>query len=482
MAKNDSIPMDFKRFVHGIEINEHCYIKLTFNSAEELKRSASYYFDRAVLKPDLAPKFAEYAAKIYFVGPEKEDINFRKALIAESQRQLDVFLERLNSASNPMTLEHAVGVITFYGELFNVGFIFKGIVKKYAEILEMSKSDCLISNRCYYALMNSVKKRVLIMADDDYGVVIQALVKKIEETERNGQVLPETNKPPEVSKTFEELFPPLSDSPPLKGSDSSEMTFDQKIDLFKFLLEDLQANNSSTILKRINESKKIKFDEDTWEVFYEIMIEHGISNPTLAEAIVDLCLKIPRAWQGVKMEDCKGFIIQMISLKIKKLFETKTTQIEIFGVLNLLQKLMEQSFYSIGSIANTVDVVLTCSQHDMYMAARILIQFFAITKKYVNSKKIQKLPEKVRKQVLQVMKTAQNGKMSPKAQHTLKELEEYMAVEHQEEPGTSKSFNEPLITNGKEFRESPPVNGHRLNFDPVIGRRTPDIKANAFMR
>jgi hypothetical protein len=173
MSKSDSVTMDFKRFVHGIEENVHIYIKLVFSSVEEIRNCANYYFERAILRPDLAPKFAEYAAKVYFVAPENEDVNFRKALIAESQKQLDQFMERLNSASHPMTIEHAIGVIKFYGELYNVGFIFKGIVKKYLDIFEIAKHECLISNRCYGCLITTVKKRVVVMAEEDYGVVIQ---------------------------------------------------------------------------------------------------------------------------------------------------------------------------------------------------------------------------------------------------------------------------------------------------------------------
>lgn len=479
---HEPIPAEFKKFVHGIEINEHTYIKLVFNSVAVIKKCANYFFERAVLRPEIAPKFAEYAAKVYFIAPENEDINFRKALIAESQIQLDIFMERLNSAGNQMTPEHAIGVITFYGELYNVGFIFKGIVKKYLEIFESSKNDCFISNRCFYTLAKTVKKRVVVMAEEDYGVVIQALLKKIDEAERNPTTMHETNKTPETPRTFEELFPPLSDSPPMRESDGNSMTLDEKIDLFKFYLEDLDEDNAQDILKRINDSKKIKFDDDTWEIFYEIMIQHGIENPHLGEAIVDLCQRIPRAWQGVKMEDCKSFIIQLISLKIKQLFEMKPTQVDIYGVLNMLQKFMDQSFYSIGSIASTVDVILINSQQVLPLAARILMQLFAITKKYVNAKKIQKLPEKVRKQVVQIMKSNQNRKLPPRGQAVLIELEEYLGIEieYEEEPGPSKTFNEPLISNGREFHET--SNSSRLNFDPVIGRRTPDIKPNGFMR
>lgn len=484
MSKTDTIPVDFKRFVKGIEVNEHIYIKLAFSSADELRHCANYYFERAVLRPELAGKFAEYAAKVYFVGPENDDMNFRKALIAESQKQLDVFMERKNSASNPMTIDHAVGVIKFYGELYNVGFIFKGIVKKYLEIFEMAKNDCLLSNRCFNILITTVKKRVMAVAEEDYGVVIQALVKKIEEAERNPSVMQETLKTPEVPRTFEELFPPLDNSPPTKEP-NAPLSFDEKIALFKFMLEDLAPNNSQEILKKINESKKIRFDEETWEVFYEILIEHGISKPDLAEAVVDLCQKIPRgraeAWQGMKFDDCKIFIIQLINLKIKKLFETKTTQqIEIFSVLNMLQKLMENSFYSLGSIAGTLDVILTCSHQVPVLASKVLMQVFVITKKFVNAKKIQKLPEKVRTQAMFAIKTGQNGKLSQKGQTVLKDIEEYLGVESDDTfSSNGRDFHEPSASNGNHYEPST-SNAHQ--FDPVVGRMTPEVKIAGYLR
>lgn len=471
MSKTD-IPTDFKRFVLGIEQNDHVYIKLTFSSLEELNNCSHYYFEKAILRPDIAQRFAEYAAKVYFVAPENEDINLRKALIVESQKQVEDLAERINSAGNAMSVERAVGIVTFYGELYNVGFIFKGIVKKYLEIFDFSKSNCLLSNRCYYSLLATVKNRVLALAEEDYGVVIQALVKRIEDAERNPPVIPESNKTPEVPRTFDEAFPALNNSSSSREANgSSQMSFEDKVTLFKFILDDLTSTNAQEVLKKINENKKIKFDEETWEVFYELLIEHGISKPKLAEAVVDLCQKIPRgradAWQGMKMDDCKIYIIQLINLKIKGFFDKQTTQVEVYGVLNMLQKFMENSFYSIGSIATTIDVILSCTQQNPLLVSNVLMQLFMITKKYVNTKKIQKLPDKVRQQVMHAIKTGQKGKLSAKGQTAMKEIEEYIGVE----------FELP-----NESAQSEISNFNANFFDPATSRMPTEVRTNGNLR
>jgi hypothetical protein len=310
-------------------------------------------------------------------------------------------------------------------------------------------------------------------------------MKKIEEYEKNPSVMLETYKIPEIPRTFEQLFPPLNNALPAKDSNvNMPLSFDEKIELFRFLLDELNKNNSQIILKKINESKKIKFDEEMWEVFYEILIEHGIKKPDLAEAVVDLCQKIPRgraeAWQGMKLEDCKVFIIQLINLKIKKLFDGTTAQNELIGVMIMLQKFMEISYYSIGSIATTIEVILSCTQQDQLLTAKVLIQLLDITKKYINTKKIQKLPEKVRKQVLHVIKNGPNGKLSPKGQTILKDIEEYLGLEIEKvELKTNGNQYDPSRLNGNHHNEALKSNG--TNFNPIVGRMTPD-KTNGFMR
>lgn len=470
MSKTD-VPTDFKRFVLGIEQNDHVYIKLAFSSSDELNNCSHYYFERAILRPDIAQRFAEYAAKVYFVAPENEDINLRKSLIVESQKQIEVLVEKMHSASNPMTVERATGITAFFGELYNVGFIFKGIVKKYLEIFDFSKSECLLSNRCYYCLLATVKNRVLALAEEDYGIVIQSLVKRIEDADRNPPAIPESNKTADAPRTFEEAFPPLNNFS-REANGSSQMSFDDKVALFKFILDDLTATNAQEVLKKLNENKNIKFDEETWEAFYELLIEHGISNPKLAEAVVDLCQRIPRgradAWQGMKVDDCKIFIIQLINLKIKAFFDKQTTQVEVYGVLNVLQKFMVNSYYSIGSIATTIDVILSCAQQSPLLVSNVLLQLFMITKKYVNTKKIQKLPDKVRQQVMHAIKTGQKGKLSTKGQHAVKEIEEYIGVE------TGELLNESGSSEISNFNSN--------FFEPVASRMATEVRTDRSMR
>lgn len=194
----DSIPIEFKRFVKNIESSQSYPVHLEFLTLEELTCSATYFFERAVLHQDLSDKFAQAVAKLYFITPlGLTEPNLRKVLILETQVQLERLHEKINSASN-LELENALGVVKFFGELYNVGFIFKGVVKKNVDFFLQNKNSCFISNRCFQLLLSTVEKKVLSSSEEDYSTVIRSLVEIIEDA-RNHPTNPPIIKDTKIS-------------------------------------------------------------------------------------------------------------------------------------------------------------------------------------------------------------------------------------------------------------------------------------------
>lgn len=442
-----SISAEFQRFIQNIETNQQVYVKLGFTSLNELETSTAHFFERAIARSELSPRFAEAAQKLYFLAPPAvngEVTNFRKAIINESQRQIEQLGEKINTASN-LTLEKALGIVKFFGELYNVGFLFKGILKKHLEIFHASKDDCFFANRCFYLLIDTVKEKVRkVYETPDYTIVIVSLIKMIDEAERN----PAINEKPKVAiprapvkatapKTFEEQFPTLNKNT-AKGvlSDSIKNIWEDKVASFQRLLEDLTTSNTQEILKKFGESQKHRFEDGTWQLYYDILINKALSEHELAEAVVDICQKLPRcaeAWQGVKTEEYKKYIHQLINAKLETIFEESNVAArkkQIVSILVLIQKLLEHSQTSIGDIAAFIKVLTGCAKSDNVLASQIILQLLVIIKQKISTAKIRKLPVEQRMEIIQVVSSGQSGKLTEKIKNKIKEIAEYIDVEY----------------------------------------------------
>lgn len=410
MAKN-AVPVDFKRFVMYIETHQQIHVHLIFASVPELENCAAYFFERAVLKPDLCPKFAEVANRRAKLFPQSQsDTNFRKVLTHEAQRQLTILIGNLEAASN-VTLEKAMGIHRFYGELFNVGFIGRTYLKTHLDTLNFSKDECYISNQCFYHLISIVKNKVFTDAEDDHSFVVKSLVDIIENAEKYPVVLeepkPNQNKPKAAQKNSALNYPPIN------GGFSNNSTINgivDKVSSFKRLLDDLTPKNAPVIVKKIEEIYNIRSEDGTWQLYYEKLINKALENDDLAEPIVELCQKLSRsqgdAWQGVKSEDYKKYIHSLVNMKIKKMFaETDGTTIndQIFNVVNLIEKLLEQSLCSIGNVSSFIDNLMACSESNAPLASQILLKLINAIRVKINVNKIKKISIESRKKVFQLL-------------------------------------------------------------------------------
>lgn len=195
--KMNSVPRNFLQFVKNIETGLNTSPKITFISLEELKSCASYFFDRAVLHPDLAKKFAEAVKRRFFVAPPvnngEETVNLKKAILRECEIRQNRMHSSLDSASN-FDKQEAIGTTKFFAELFNVGFVHKGILKQQMDILEERKETCEITNSCFQLLIEAVKEKVEKMSETDNSIVLRSLMISIQRAATNSEdiIIPET--------------------------------------------------------------------------------------------------------------------------------------------------------------------------------------------------------------------------------------------------------------------------------------------------
>lgn len=459
-----TISAEFQRFVQNIEMNQQVYVKLTFASVQELKTCATFFFERAVLHPELSVKFAEAAAKLYFLSPSNEEnpspnhTNFRKALIFESQAQIEDVIGKINSASY-VTEERAVGTVIFFGFLYNIQFIFKGILKKHLDILEVTKDQCYLSNRCYYTLIDTVKERVLSVGEHDYSVVIKSLVKMIDNAESNPTTVEKptvvVREPPKgaTPKTFDQQFPALINSPPILEAGKENTVWDDKIGQFKRLLEELSIKNSSEFLKKFEEIHKNRAEDLTWQLYYDLLVDKALLKNDLAETIVDICQKLTRFYseslKSVKNEEYKKYVHHLVKTKLEKVFletDENVVKNQSINILIFIQKLMDQSLTSICDVASFIDILISCSNTNKVLASQILLQLLTIVKKKINDKKIRKIPEEVRKKVMEVISDGQRNELTAKMKFRIKEIAAYIDV-------ASEFDDEPMPTNGFNFEE-----------------------------
>lgn len=469
-----SVPTDFKRFVMYIETHQQIHVHLVFASVTELENCAAYFFERAILKPDLCPKFAEIANRRAKLFPQSQsDINFRKVLTHEAQKQLTILIGNLESASN-VTLEKAMGIHRFYGELFNVGFIGRTYLKTHLDTLNFSKDECFISNKCFYHLTSIVKNKVFTDAEEDHSFVVKSLVEIIENAEKYPVTL-EAPKPNQV-KTLKTAAKnsPLS-YPPINGGFASNSTINgivDKVSSFKRLLEDLTPKNASIVTKKIEEIYNIRSDDGTWQLYYEALINKALENDDLAEPIVELCQKLSRsqgeAWQGVKSEDYKKYIHSLVNMKIKKMFaETDNTiNDQVFNVINLIEKLLEQSLCSIGNVSSFIDNLMICSESNAQLASQILLKLINVVRIKINVNKIKKISIESRKKVFQLL-------LDHSGNNTiyLKDIATYLDVDFNPKPTNYVPINYPPPANRAvqqpQLHGLTQVNGFPSNFNGI---------------
>lgn len=450
MSTMTSIPAEFQRLVQNIEQGQQGYVKVVFTTVKELQQCATYFYNRAAQRPEISRRFADEANRLYFLAPTNEecDMNLRKALVYAAQKQIEFVDASINNASN-IELERAIGIVKFFGELYNVGFIFKGILKKHLDILHATKDECFISNRCFYCLIETVKSKVKIVTETDYSVTIKSLSDMIDNAEENPTIMEKPieakkseNQKPVIKKTFEEQFPALSTSPPRTTVDTSlTSVWQDKTTIFKRLLDELTQQNAMEILKKIEALHTNGLDGGTWQVYCDLMIERALTRHELAETIIDICQKLPRcqAWQSVKNEEYKKYIHHLINVKLDKVFDTNDgndLKNQLKSILIVIQKLIEHSLSSIGDIAAFIDVLLNRAKNSItsnVLASQILLQVLMIIKRKMNANKIKKLPEEVRKNVLRVITSGQNGRLPDKIKSKVKEIAEYIDIEYIEE-------------------------------------------------
>ena len=413
-VKAPKISDDFARYVQFIETSQPIPVRVSFISLEDLKCSAKYFIDRCVLFPNLLKMFAEGVKRIYFVTPlngEKE-MNFRKAIVYEIQAQLNVLFQNVDA--NLWTMERAVNTVKFFGEVYNLGYIFNWILKKYLDFFNVNIGESLVSFRCFCALVESVKRDVPRLTMDDHSIPAKLLTNFLADLEKN---------PPKQPNISEKI----------NYSNFSSLKVVTTKQTFQTIIEKLNKENSKEILNQLN---SYKCENETWQKCYESLIEKALSAPELAEAVIAICKKIPsnsNSWQKIKTEDYKKHIAQLIVTKFEKLFDdigSGSTHIQIFKIHNFIQKLMESSMISIGGVATFIDVLIQCAEKNKNLSSQIIFKLMKIFKNGISAEKIRKLPENKRMKVLNVLTS---GGLKKKYRSDFKLIAEFLGIQFEDD-------------------------------------------------
>lgn len=452
----DSVPTDFKRFVKNVE--EHLpYKKIDFTTLKELTASAKYFYEKAVSRPASAAMFAEIATKIYYLTPlnGESQMTFRKALITESQKNSEELRTALcTDDKKNLHAERSYGIYVFFGELFNQKFIFPEVLERHLGFLEKRKDKCEISQKCFYSLTSIVKERVVKLHKEENIPVLKSLLDTIENAEKSQTKIPKPER--RNSKPYTKSFPILNGSSKSSACSTSgaplpSTSFD-KTASFISILEELTPKNSTEIIKKIeSKNDKLRFEDGTWQLYYVILIEKALSNCELAEAIVDICQKLPRsstdAWQAIKIEEYKRFIHNFINQKLEKLLiginagsNDQQTKSQIKAILNLIEKLLEQSLYSIGHVKSIIDVLLRCAQSNTSLTPPTLITLMILIKNNMNCSKIRKLPEEDRKLILKIINIKKGERKHAKnIRMKVKDIADYIDLHYEIEDECDES-------------------------------------------
>ena len=470
----DPVPVEFKRFVENIEKRQP-YKKQDFLTLKDLTASANYFYEKAVACPRLAAVFAETATKIYYLKPNngESEMTFRKALVIENQKNSEELRIALSKDdSDHLQIGRALGIYIFFGELFNHNFIIPDILKRHLDGLKARKNKSVIAKECFNVLKTFVKDKVIIIykRDSQYSksYEMKSIMKMIQKAElENNDDEPALSLKQSIlnSKLFAENSPVLNGNSKPSVNLSSEIvqptTYD-KTASFISILEELTINNSQEIIQKIEANNdKLRFEDGTWQLYYVILIEKALSNCELAEAVVDVCTKLSRSstdpWQTIKIEDCKKFIHNFLNQKLEKLLVRGNEQLakhQLKSILNLIQKLLEHSLYSIGHVKAIIDVLIRCAETNKTLTPSILITLMVHIKANINTSKIKKIPEHDRKKVLEIINMKKEGKQDAIFKKNVKEIADYMEIEYEiEDVDNDDLINEPSIS-GQETETS----------------------------
>lgn len=396
----DKVSPEFKQFVKCVIHDVH-YPKLTFKTAEELKICIKYFFEKAIADINISSRFATQANRLHFVFPENEKFpncsTFRRVLVKEAKQQAQEMGEMLNSASC-VTSDRARGTYKFFGDLFNIGFIFVVPLRKTMAILHSLSAESELAMDCLTLLVNTVRENVKFLPDDhsgDYKFLIE-MVNKPEFLKNGPKVI---TKPEPLN--LENQFPSLnghSKSPDIK------MSTEDKLRAFSAILDTLTSYNCADVIKKIEDSDKNLFENTSWQAYYDLLIAEALLQPDLAESIVNISQKLSKTsnvWNTVKKEDYQKYIFNIIAKEI----EASPTQSRETAIMNLFKTLINKSLCSLGNIATLLVAANSHSTTNLSASASILCKIVEIIKWKFSEVKIQKLPEETRKKAVEIMKT-----------------------------------------------------------------------------
>lgn len=423
VARSTGVPNDFYRFVHFIETRQSTPVRVSFTTNEELKVCAKYFIERAIKHPHLMKQFAEGVKRIFFVTPfyVDKDSNFKREILHETQNQINELLR----APSGWTVERAESVVKFFGEIYNIGFIFPWILKKFLDVFK-SNSGRSLTATCYKVLLETVKSEVpkLTLNDDtEVGKMLRQMVQEFEKTRL------------ENSK---------NENLKIEAAKLSQLKIILPPTTLHSIIAKLNAENSKEILKKIADFKT----DDTWQSCYELLIERALSAPELAESILLICKKIPdnrnESWSKIKVDDYKKLITRMIVDKFNELFDNASSgsaATQVFRIVNLIQKLREASMCSIGCVASLLDVMIDCAEKDMNLAATILVKLVRIFRNGISAEKIKKIPLEKREKILTILLDCES---SASSKADLKRIAEYLSVDFTDN-SSEVSIDESLI-------------------------------------
>lgn len=426
VSRTNNISGEFYNYVLYIEKSVSIPVRLTFENRKSLEDSAKYLIAKALAHPNLIRKFVDGVKRIGFITPvndegkkyDEKKMNFEMAIRHEILKQLDDLCVNLNSESD-WTVDRAISYVKFYGEMYNVDYIYNRYLKKYLDIFKFNHST--ISSRCFDALFETVKDSIpRLTMNESNDAAAKSLLEMLEEFKQTeNSIKNEGNK--QVFKFSGENFPVLKSSP-LKIVPH---------DSIQSLINKLNEENAAEIQNKIL-VYKTQDENETWQFCYKLLIEKALSVPTLAKVIITICRNIPNhensSWQKIQTEDYKNFINYLIMTKLENVFNDADAsgKIQVYGILSLIENMMENSMCSIGFVAKFIDVLIKCFKKDENVAANILCEFMKIVKSKFSSEKIKKLPEEKR---IVMMEILSNAELIENIECDLKESAKYLGIE-----------------------------------------------------
>lgn len=397
----DKVPPEFKQFVKCV-INDVHYPKLTFKTAEELQFCIKFFFEKATADVNISARFATQANRLHFVYPENEKYpnvtTFRRVLVKEAKQQAQEMGEMLNSASC-VTPDRARGTYKFFGDLFNIGFIFVVPLRRTMSILLSHSFESELALECLKILVQTVRENVKLIPDDysgDYKFLIE-MVNKPEYFDKSG--------PKPVTKleplNLENQFPFLNGQ---AKSPEIKLTAEDKLRVFASILDTLTSSNCADVIKKIEDSDKNLFENTSWQAYFDLLIAEALLQPDLADSIVNISQRLSKSknvWTSVKKEDYQKYIYILIAKEI----EASPTQSREDAIMNLFKTLINKSLCSLGNIATLMMAANQHSDTNIRASASVLCKIVEIVRWKFSEVKIQKLPEETRRKAVEILKT-----------------------------------------------------------------------------